>query len=47
MKQIPYYAHEGMMARMERTNRRLWAVVVAEGVTAVIAIIAALKKSAG
>ena len=25
---ISYYAHEGMMARMERTNHRLWIVVI-------------------
>ncbi|MBQ8328805.1 MAG: hypothetical protein IJX83_04150 [Lachnospiraceae bacterium] len=47
MKQIPYYVHEGMMARMERTNRRLLLVLAVEGVTAVIAIFAALKKNAG
>ena len=23
-KSIPYFAHEGMMVRMERTNHRLW-----------------------
>ena len=27
-KNIPYYAHEGMMARMERTNRRLWILCI-------------------
>lgn len=25
---ISYYAHEGMMARMERANRRLWIVIL-------------------
>lgn len=25
---IPYFVHEGEMARAERTNRRLWALVV-------------------
>ena len=25
---IPYFAHEGAMARMERTNRRLWILVL-------------------
>jgi len=25
---ISYFAHEGMMARMERTNHRLWIVVI-------------------
>ncbi len=25
---IPYYAHEGEMSRMERTNKRLWIVVI-------------------
>ena len=25
---IPYYAHEGSMARMERTNRRLWILIL-------------------
>lgn len=25
---IPYFAHEGEMNRMERTNRRLWIVVL-------------------
>lgn len=47
MKKIPYFVHEGVLARMERTNHRLWVVVVVEGVTAAIAIFAALKKSAG
>lgn len=23
-KTIPFYAHEGIVARMERSNRRLW-----------------------
>ena len=27
-KTIPYYAHEGMMARMERTVRRLWIICI-------------------
>lgn len=27
-EQISYYAHEGMMARMERTNHRLWVIVI-------------------
>lgn len=25
---ISYYVHEGMMARMERTNVRLWIVII-------------------
>lgn len=25
---IPYYAHEGEMARAERTNKRLWIVIL-------------------
>lgn len=25
---IPYYAHEGGMARMERTNKRLWIIIL-------------------
>jgi len=25
---IPYFVHEGEMARAERTNRRLWVLVV-------------------
>ena len=25
---IPYFAHEGEMARMERANKRLWIVVI-------------------
>lgn len=25
---IPYFAHEGAMARMERTNRRLWILCI-------------------
>lgn len=27
-KSISYFAHEGMMARMERTNVRLWIVIL-------------------
>jgi len=27
-KTIPYYAHEGMMTRMERTIRRLWILCI-------------------
>lgn len=27
-EQISYYAHEGMMVRMERTNHRLWVIVI-------------------
>ena len=27
-QEISYYAHEGMMARMERMNHRLWIVVI-------------------
>ena len=27
-KSIPYFAHEGMMARMERTVKRLWVVLI-------------------
>ena len=25
---VPYYVHEGEMARLERANRRLWAAVI-------------------
>ena len=25
---IPYFAHEGIVARMERTNRRLWILCI-------------------
>ena len=25
---IPYFAHEGAMARMERTNKRLWILLL-------------------
>lgn len=25
---IPYYAHEGIVARMERANRRLWILCI-------------------
>jgi len=25
---IPYFAHEGEMARFERTNKRLWVIVI-------------------
>jgi hypothetical protein len=27
-KSIPYFAHEGMMARMERTIKRLWIALI-------------------
>lgn len=27
-KSVPYYAHEGMMVRMERTNHRLWIMCI-------------------
>ena len=27
-KTIPYYAHEGVVARMERMNRRLWILCI-------------------
>lgn len=27
-KTIPYYAHEGIVARMERMNRRLWILCI-------------------
>lgn len=27
-QEISYFAHEGMMARMERMNHRLWIVVI-------------------
>lgn len=46
MKQIPYFVHEGIVARMERVNRRLMIVAVIEGVAVVVGIIAALKKNA-
>lgn len=28
MEQIPYYVHEGIMARMERTIKRLWILCI-------------------
>lgn len=28
MEQIPYYVHEGMMVRMERTIKRLWILCI-------------------
>ena len=27
-KTIPFYAHEGIVARMERSNRRLWILCI-------------------
>ena len=27
-RQIPYFAHEADMARMERSNKRLWIVII-------------------
>lgn len=27
-RMIPYFSHEGDMARMERTNKRLWIVIL-------------------
>lgn len=27
-KMIPYFSHEGDMARMERSNRRLWVIIL-------------------
>ena len=27
-KTIPFYAHEGIVARMERSNRRLWLLCI-------------------
>lgn len=27
-RMIPYFSHEGDMARMERANRRLWIVIL-------------------
>lgn len=27
-KTIPYFAHEGIVARMERANRRLWILCI-------------------
>lgn len=27
-KDVPYIVHEGDMARMERTNKRLWIIVI-------------------
>lgn len=37
---IPYFAHEGEMNRMERTNKRLWIVII-------ILIVALLGTNAG
>ena len=28
IKDVPYFIHEGVMARMERTNRRLWILCI-------------------
>ena len=39
-KMIPYFSHEGDMARMERTNRRLFVIVI-------ILIVALLGTNAG
>lgn len=38
--QIPYFVHEGAMARMERTNKRLWILVL-------ILVIALVGTNAG
>ena len=27
-KMIPYFSHEGDMARMERANKRLWIIIL-------------------
>ena len=27
-RMIPYFSHEGDMARMERSNRRLWVIIL-------------------
>ena len=37
---IPYFAHEGEMNRMERSNKRLWIVII-------ILIVALLGTNAG
>ena len=38
--QIPYFAHEGEMVRMERANKRLWIVIL-------VLIIALVGTNAG
>lgn len=43
-QKIPYYVHEGSMARMERVNHRLYTAVVIETAIVVLALIAVLKK---
>lgn len=37
---IPYFAHEGEMARMERANKRLWVIII-------ILIVALIGTNAG
>ena len=37
---IPYFAHEGEMARMERANKRLWIIII-------ILIVALIGTNAG
>ena len=37
---IPYFAHEGEMSRMERTNKRLWILII-------ILIVALIGTNAG
>ena len=37
---IPYFAHEGEMCRMERTNKRLWILII-------VLIVALLGTNAG
>lgn len=37
-KQIPYFIHEGMVARMERMNQRLW-------ITSIILILALIASN--
>lgn len=43
-QKIPYYVHEGSMARMERVNHRLYTVVVIETAIVVLALFTVLKK---
>lgn len=44
MRQIPYFVHEGMVARMERTIRRLWILALIECAAIVTCIVTALIK---
>ena len=36
---VPYFVHEGEMARLERTNRRLWTLCVVLGFALMAAVL--------